>query len=884
MVKRILVIGLVFLLLFSSVVPISFGYNINLSDKSMIVIHKFDNCKNPELIDSCNKDEVFDKCSNLDSELQTNLSENLGFNTLNNGDPFDGYTLFGPEYSKYTYLLNMDGKIVHTWKSDYIQGLAAYLLENGDLLRLDLPYSNPRFSEGGVAGRVEKFDNKSNLLWEFEYSNDQHCLHHDIEPLPNGNILMIAWEVKTPDEAIAAGRNPNNVGYIYPDHIIEVKPNGSSGGDIVWEWHIWDHLIQDFDPTKDNYGVVADHPELIDINYCKYPNSPDWNHVNSVDYNGEFDQILLSVKHFDEIWVIDHSTTTEEAAGHIGGRSGKGGDILYRWGNPQAYSAGTASDRKYFEQHGAIWVEKGYPGEDNILVFNNGVGRAYTSVDEIIPPVDDNGNYFYTLGEAYGPDEQIWIYTKDDLNSWTLSSVQRLPNGNTLICSGNQGLFLEVTPEKEIVWQYRNILPNPFANGVARIFRYSKDYPGIPERKSKSINLNGNDLNIEYEPNHGTFNPNFENIEGNIIYVDDDGTADYINIQDAIDNSSEGDTIFVYNGTYYENIIVDKSVYLIGGNKEGTIIDGQKNGTTLSIVADGCLVSNFSLFNCEEQINQNWGDAVIKIYGVNDVIVRDNFLNAGDVQTSSYVNYGAIDIDGCSDYKIINNYVIQNSPESYTIGIALHDNSSNNGISGNDVSYFNFGFCVIDDGNNRDNTISENHFHQNRFGISTGDGYNEILNNTVEYNTEVGINIQNGYHYVISGNIIQFNGGSDKFFCGIELMGDLSNNNNIVSDNVISNNKPCGLQTEYSHGNVITRNNFINNNGESGTLERWWGNAYFHIQDGFFNKDTFKGNYWSDSLGVFPKIIHGILEVIPHTFTMNWINIDWRPAKEPYDI
>jgi hypothetical protein len=264
------------------------------------------------------------------------------------GEPVDGYTLFGPEYSKYTYLLDIKGKIVHIWKSDFIQCLATFLLKNGELLRLDLPYINPRFNSGGEAGRVEKFDNKSVLLWEFEYSNETHCLHHDIEPLPNGNILMIAWEFKTEDELIAAGRNPNtSVTFLCPDHIIEVEPTGLSGGNIVWEWHAWDHLIQDYDSSKNNYGNVKDHPELIDINYGRYLNNPDWCHTNSIDYNEEFDQILLSVKHFDEIWVIDHSTTIEEAASHTGGRSGKGGDILYRWGNPQAYGTGTESDRKY---------------------------------------------------------------------------------------------------------------------------------------------------------------------------------------------------------------------------------------------------------------------------------------------------------------------------------------------------------------------------------------------------------------------------------------------------------------------------------------------------------------------------------------------------------
>ena len=424
------------------------------------------------------------------------LTKLIGMNTKifttisNNNEPYKGYTLFGPEYSTYTYLIDMDGKIVHFWKSDYIQGFGTYLLENGDLLRLDEFGSDIVFMAGGRAGRVEKFDNKNNLLWEFVYANSEHCSHHDIEPLPNGNVLVIAWESKTKTEAISAGRNPSRLrpNTLWPDHVIEVEPVGSNGGNIVWEWHVWDHLVQDYDSTKGNYGIVKDHPELIDLNFGN--TDSDWNHINAIDYNEEFDQILVSVHEFNEIWVIDHSTTTEEAAGHTGGNSGKGGDLLFRWGNPQAYDAGDAKDQQYFGQHGANWIEQGCPGEGNILVFNNGQGRRYSSVDEIVPPVDNSGNYEYEPSQAYGPNEPIWKYTTEnpsDMFSMTLSNAQRLPNGNTLICSANQGLFLEVTQEKEIVWryQYHNIL-YPNANSVARVQRYSLDYPGIP--KVKSIN------------------------------------------------------------------------------------------------------------------------------------------------------------------------------------------------------------------------------------------------------------------------------------------------------------------------------------------------------------------------------------------------------------
>jgi hypothetical protein len=408
-------------------------------------------------------------------------------------DAFNGYTFFSPEYSTKTFVMNKQGEIVHTWISDYVQGLGLLLLENGDLLRTTLPYSNPVFIAGGVTGGVELFNWNGTRLWQYNYSNAQHCLHHSLDILPNGHILMVGWEYKTAEEAIAVGRNPDTLptGELWPDHVIEVERTSSSEGIIVWEWHVWDHLIQDYDPSKANYGVVAEHPELVDINYGEIEGKDraDWNHINSIDYNKEFDQILLSARNQHEIWVIDHSTTTEEAAGHIGGQSGKGGDLLYRYGNPEIYRAGNNTDQQFFGQHDAQWIQAGCPGEGNILLFNNGQGRPegqYSSVEELIPPVDENGSYYLEPGSAYGPQEPVWVYTADnpfDFFAGYLSSAQRLPNGNTLICDGDHGVFFEVTSEKKTVWIYHNTIPTPLTNQVFKTLCFAPDYPGLQNLK-----------------------------------------------------------------------------------------------------------------------------------------------------------------------------------------------------------------------------------------------------------------------------------------------------------------------------------------------------------------------------------------------------------------
>jgi hypothetical protein len=380
---------------------------------------------------------------------------------------FDGQILFAPYYGKTTYLIDNTGTINHTWPSSYQPFTEAYWLGNGTILR-------PILTMGGGGG-LQKILWDGTLAWDYRYTVSGCTCHHDVKVLPNGNVLMIVWETKTRTQTIAAGRNPNTIGDTFkPDKIIEVQQTGQTTGTVVWEWHVWDHLIQDYDPSKDNYGVVGEHPELIDINYGDLFVG-DWLHTNSVDYNQEFDQILIDIHNFNEVWVIDHSTTTEEAAGHTGGTYGKGGDLLYRWGNPEAYDAGSASDQKLFFQHDATWIQPGLPGEGHILVFNNGnyrPGGEYSTIDEFAPPIDANGEYYLESGSAYSPEDYTWSYTATPPNSFysqVFGGALRLKDGNTLICGGVTGKFFEVTPEGTTVWEWTNPYPNTNQNEVFKI-------------------------------------------------------------------------------------------------------------------------------------------------------------------------------------------------------------------------------------------------------------------------------------------------------------------------------------------------------------------------------------------------------------------------------
>jgi hypothetical protein len=368
-----------------------------------------------------------------------------------------GKILFAPVASTQTYMVDDAGNITNTWNSSYWPGFSVHMAYDGTMLRsIHLP--NGYIGEGG--GGIERYSMGGTLLWQFTYLNDTHCTHHDFAPMPNGNVLMISYEVKSKADCIQVGRI-NAVEGLFSEEIIEVKPTGPTSGNIVWRWSLWQHLVQDYDPTKPDYGNLSQHPELADINYGGDAN--DFVHANSIDYNLKFDQILLSVRNFNEVWVLDHSTTTEEASGHTGGKYSHGGDILYRWGNPESYDRGNASDRVFWMQHGVSWVHDGYPGAGHILVYNNGFGgRYFSTVDEFAPPVNETGFYSLEPGKAYGPSGLCWTYSPTpQIYNWHFSNANRLPDGNTLIASGDNGHFFIVTPAGNTIWNYQYWIPPP---------------------------------------------------------------------------------------------------------------------------------------------------------------------------------------------------------------------------------------------------------------------------------------------------------------------------------------------------------------------------------------------------------------------------------------
>ena len=417
----------------------------------------------------------------------------------------DGYTLFAPLRSSAMRLIDLDGNVVHTWH-DADSGYSV-LLENGHLLGLAYaPEKNPRFHGPGVSGGLlRELDWDGSVVWSHLINDEHQQVHHDVDVMPNGNLLCVVREYISREEAIESGRDPERVDEegMWPDAIYEIRPARDGGEtEVVWEWHAWDHLIQDHDETKSNFGSIQENPGRVDINVDhrdqermteeeleelrelekqmaalgyggedeeaeedeedEYPlgTAPDWLHVNAVTLHPELDLIVLSVPNLNELWVIDHSTTTEQAASSAGGRWGRGGEILWRWGSPRNYGAGEDSDTQLFFQHDPTWVPGERPGELRLLVFNNGGDdpeRDFSTVDELVLPFDPESGFRRGSGRPFGPAKPAWTYRLPaDCTSSFISGARRLPSGNVLVCAGAPGRLLEVTREGRLVWDYEN--------------------------------------------------------------------------------------------------------------------------------------------------------------------------------------------------------------------------------------------------------------------------------------------------------------------------------------------------------------------------------------------------------------------------------------------
>ena len=354
----------------------------------------------------------------------------------------DGLVLISDFSTESVVLVDIENNIVNSWEVNDYNLLRSYLTPDSILVTISKLNNLPV---------LQKYDWDGLLLWTFIFEEGECLIHHEQVILPNGNILAICKETIIAEENIYFNED------IVIDKIIEIEPLDNDQANIIWEWHFYDHLIQDYDPNMLNYGIISENPQLFNIN--AYNSLGDFTHLNCVDFNSELNQIIFSSRSLNEIFIIDHSTTTEEAKSHIGGIYGKGGDFLYRWGNPINYNRGDFGDQKLHAPHAVNWINSDYPGGGNILLFDNEYDVSISAIIEFQPPILSNGLYSLDANEPFEPNEYTWINHSSNYYSLSHSGAFRMPNGNTLITIfGVPPLYeiniIEIDENGVLQWEY----------------------------------------------------------------------------------------------------------------------------------------------------------------------------------------------------------------------------------------------------------------------------------------------------------------------------------------------------------------------------------------------------------------------------------------------
>jgi hypothetical protein len=438
----------------------------------------------------------------------------------------NGYTLFG--VGNRSFLLDMEGRVVHTWPV----GTNPHLLDNGHIV--DASKDDPSGFQG-----FKEVDWDGKTVWEYTEKREDYAPHHDWVRIFNKKLnapttLYIANRSITPEQAIAAGADPRKGPYRegQMDAVVEVDMQGN----IIWEWWFFDHTVQDVDPAKPNYvgpgKTMADYPGRINLNMPGRPLKRDWLHCNSLDYSAESGHLVINSVQ-GELYVIDHDGTfvAGDPKASTTKAASPAGDFLYRFGDPARYAQGdpprvlenwdsaTSGHKQMGGSHDAQWIRPGLTGAGHLLVFNNGQylfqRTPQSSILEINPFLDasgrDTGKYVNPpetgyRRETYDRDthneprwiskQVVWSYRSINSHGFFShigSSGQRLPNGNTFICSDTEGHFFEVTADGQLAWEYINPVTRdgavkvlgdvlPMTNSVFRAYRYGPDHPAFQGR------------------------------------------------------------------------------------------------------------------------------------------------------------------------------------------------------------------------------------------------------------------------------------------------------------------------------------------------------------------------------------------------------------------
>lgn len=356
----------------------------------------------------------------------------------------------------------------------------------------------------------------------------------------------------------------------------------------------------------------------------------------------------------------------------------------------------------------------------------------------------------------------------------------------------------------------------------------------------------------EIERQDATAQTNFSlmlNFDGTTLYVGGGGPGNYSNIQEAVDNASNEDTIFVFNGTYYENIIVDKSIRLIGENMETTVIDGNETEDVISIFADGVNISGFTV---QKSGNTPMYDACIEVHSNDNKIFGNIVCYSGDYAVGIYLNQSNFN-------NISENHIFENGNEGVFIEKSTYNIIQNNNIHNN-------GHCSVVISESSNNIVRNNEMYANHdaaVSLWPGATQNEITENTIYKNPYSGIGIWWG----ADENTITKNNLSDNPQFGIKI---LYANKTTIKKNTIMRSE-IGIILQHTTKTSISYNNLIEN-----TYHAWFDNS---------SRNKWIRNYWDDHNRLRPKRIDGerSLQTFP-SIVIRWFNFDWFPSLRPHDI